>query len=42
MDRFKGKIIPARMMYDRSVLAGKRVLVLGSGKTSYGPPYTPL
>lgn len=37
MERFKGKIIPARMLYDKSLLKDKRVLVLGGGKTSCGP-----
>jgi hypothetical protein len=37
MERFKGKIIPARMLYDKTVLKDQRVLVLGGGKTSCGP-----
>ena len=41
MERFKGKIIPARMLYDRTVLKGQRVLVLGGGKTSCGPHSVP-
>ena len=37
MDRFKGQIIPARMLCDKSLLKDKRVLVLGGGKTSCAP-----
>ena len=37
MERFRGKIIPARMLYDKTVLKDQRVLVLGGGKTSCGP-----
>jgi hypothetical protein len=34
---FRGKIIPARMLYDTALLKDQRVLVLGGGKTSCGP-----
>lgn len=39
MECFRGKIIPARMLYNTALLKDKRVLVLGGGKTSCVWPF---
>jgi len=34
MERFQGKVAPAKALTNSSALAGQRVLVLGGGKAS--------